>query len=95
MIVLGSLMHKVTLKNYVLLGLLISSLSFALWPVLYGLTGFYSTALMIACQCVNGLFQATGWPGMVGMFSRFFKENKKGVLMGIWSMNSNIGNLIA
>ena len=88
-------MHKVTLKTYVVSGLIISSITYALWPVLLGITGFYSVVLLVICQCVNGFFQATAWPGMVGLFSRFFTKNKKGLLLGIWSMNANVGNLIA
>jgi len=93
--VLGSLMHRFTLKNYVIGGLIISSLSYMLWIVIYSLTGFYNVVLMTICMCINGFFQATGWPGLVGIFNNWFSQNKKGLLMGVWALNSNIGNIIA
>jgi sugar phosphate permease len=44
---------------------------------------------------LNGFFQATGWPGLMGIFGNWFKKNKKGLLFAVWAMNANFGNLIA
>ena len=44
---------------------------------------------------VNGFFQATGWPGIMGIFSGWFVGTKKGVLMGLWSCSANAGDIIA
>lgn len=94
MAVLGSLMHRVTLKSYIILGLVLSSASYMLFPIIFGVTSFYSNILMLILMCFNGFFQATGWPGMMGIFGNWFEKNKKGVLMGIWAMNANVGNII-
>jgi sugar phosphate permease len=32
---------------------------------------------------------------MMGVFGNWFKKNKKGVIMAIWAMNANVGNIIA
>lgn len=95
MAVLGSLMHRFTLKNYVFIGLVVASTSYMLWMVLYAITGFYNVVVMTILMCLNGFFQATGWPGSIGIFSLWFAGHKKGLLMGIWSCNANIGNIIA
>lgn len=95
MAVLGSLMHRFTLKNYVLIGLTVACTSYMLWMVLYSITGFYSVVLMTILMCINGFFQATGWPGIIGIFSLWFAGHKKGLLMGIWSCSANIGDIIA
>lgn len=95
MVVLGSLMHRVSLRFYVIGGLAMASIAYTLWVVIYALTGFYHPALMTVLMCVNGFFQATGWPGLMAIFSLWFAEHKKGLLMGLWALNSNVGNIIA
>jgi sugar phosphate permease len=95
MVVLGSLMHRVSLRLYVIGGLAISSLAYMFWIVLYAVTGFYHPALMTILMCINGFFQATGWPGLMAIFSLWFADHKKGLLMGVWALNANVGNIIA
>ena len=95
MAALGSIIHKFSLKNYIAIGLVVASCSYMLFPIIYQLTGFYSEALMTILMCINGFSQATGWPGMMGVFGNWFKKNKKGVIMAIWAMNANVGNIIA
>jgi sugar phosphate permease len=46
-------------------------------------------------MCLNGFFQATGWPGMMGVFGNWFTKGKKGIIMGIWAINANFGNIVA
>lgn len=70
--VLGSLMHRFTLKFYVISGILISSVFYMLWMIIYSFTGFYNVVFMTVCMCINGFFQATGWPGLVGIFNNWF-----------------------
>ncbi len=95
MVVLGSLMHKVSLRLYVIGGLALASLAYMLWIVIYAMTDFYHPAFMTIMMCINGFFQATGWPGLMAIFSLWFAEHKKGLLMGLWALNSNVGNIIA
>ena len=95
MAVLGSLIHRFPLKAYVIVGLTVSSISYMLWMVLYSLTGVYNVVIMTILMMVNGFFQATGWPGIMGIFSAWFVGHKKGVLMGMWSCSANVGDIIA
>ena len=44
---------------------------------------------------VNGFFQATGWPGIMGIFGNWFTDTKKGLLMALWAMSGNIGNILS
>lgn len=69
---LGSLIHRISLKSYIIIGLIVSSSSYMLFPIIYGLTSFYNTAIMTILMCINGFFQATGWPGMMGIFGNWF-----------------------
>jgi sugar phosphate permease len=95
MAALGSIIHRVSLKIYIIAGLLLASASYVLFPIIFATTGYFSPALMAVLMCLNGFFQATGWPGMMGIFGNWFQKNKKGVLMGIWAMNANVGNIVA
>ena len=95
MIILGSMIHRFPLKNYVIIGLTTACASYMLWVVLYSLTGFYSALLMVLFMMLNGFAQSTGWPGIMGIFSSWFAGHKKGLLMGCWSCSANIGDIIA
>ena len=95
MIVLGSFIHRFSLKTYVVVGLNISCTSYMIWMVIYGITDFFNVVIMTILMMVNGFFQATGWPGIMGIFSNWFVGHKKGVLMGLWSCSANAGDIIA
>ena len=95
MFVLGSFLHKISLKTYVIMGLTISSVSFMSWMIFYSLTGFYNVVIMVILMMINGFFQATGWPGTMGIFSNWFIGHKQGLLLGIWSCSSSVGDIIA
>ena len=94
LVILGSLLHRIPLKYYVVIGLTLSSVSFMFWIVLYSVTGFYNVVFMTIFIIIYGFFEATGWPGILGIFSVWFSNNKKGVLMAIWGCNSTVGDMI-
>jgi sugar phosphate permease len=80
---------------YIGIGILISSLSYLFFPVIYVLTGFYSFPLTIIFMSINGFFQASCWPGIMGLFGNWFKNTKKGLLMAVWTMSGNFGNIFS
>lgn len=95
MVVLGSFMHRFSLKSYVLVGLTVATISYMIWAVIYGITNYFNVVIMTILMCLNGFFQATGWPGIMGIFSLWFSGHRKGFLMGIWSCSANVGDIIA
>jgi len=50
-----------------------------LWPALLG------------AMFVNGLAQATGWPGNVGTMANWFRREERGTVMGFWATNFQWG----
>ena len=94
MAVLGSFIHRVSLKKYIIVGLICSSLSYMLFAFIYALTKWFNPVFMVFCMCINGFFQATGWPGLMGIMGNWFEKKKKGALLGVWALNANAGNLI-
>lgn len=95
MATIGNLVNKVNLKYFVSIGMIISAVFYSFSAILYLMTGsFYYVALVIF-MCFNGIFQSTGWPGIMGIMGNWFGKGKRGLLMGIWGINGNIGNIIA
>lgn len=43
---------------------------------------------------LNGLFQSTGWPASVAIMGHWFAKSSSGLVFGLWSSNSNLGNVI-
>jgi len=90
---MGSLIYKVTLKTYILIGITASSLSFLMFPIIYSITSISSVSLIALTMSLNGLFQAMGWPGIMGIFGLWFKDQKQGVLVAILALSGNVGNI--
>jgi len=95
MIVLGSYIHKISLKLYVVVGLLLSSLNYMLFAFVYSLTSYFSSFLMTVFMCLTGFFHATGWPGNVTIMGHWFSKSKRAAIMGVWAINSNFGSIVA
>ncbi len=72
-----------------LLGGLGSSL---LINVVFGFTNSYATFLVF--MVFNGLVQAAGWPGCVGGVSEWLRRRERGTVMGVWSTNYLVGNML-
>ena len=58
----------------------------------FGMANSYAT--FITFMFVNGLVQASGWPGSVGAISRWLRSSERGFVMGIWSTNYVVGNIV-
>lgn len=42
----------------------------------------------------NGAFQSTVWPGTVAVVANWFPKSNRGSVMGFWSTNASVGNII-
>jgi len=60
--------------------------------IIFGFANSYATFLVF--MFVNGLVQATGWPGVVGGVSQWLRGNERGTFMGVWSTSYLVGNLM-
>lgn len=54
--------------------------------------GFWPLLILMS---VNGLAQATGWPGNVGTMARWTRRSERGTIMGLWSTCYQVGGLAA
>jgi sugar phosphate permease len=48
-----------------------------------------------AFMVVNGLAQATGWPGCIGTLAQWTRRKERGTLLGFWSTCYQIGGVMA
>lgn len=58
----------------------------------FGISQSYWTFMLF--MVVNGLVQATGWPGVVGAVAEWLRSKERGAIMGIWSTSHTVGNLV-
>jgi len=59
--------------------------------IVFGFTETY--AAFLGFMIVNGLAQASGWPGNVGAVAPWMRSNERGTIMGMWSTCYVVGNL--
>jgi sugar phosphate permease len=42
---------------------------------------------------INGLFEAVGMPGSMGVLNHWFSKSNRGILIGMWAGCCNYGNI--
>ncbi len=60
--------------------------------VIFGFANSYSTLMVF--MFFNGLVQASGWPGCVGAVAQWLRQKERGTIMGFWSTNYLLGNIV-
>jgi len=60
--------------------------------IIFGFTNSYSTFMVF--MFFNGLVQASGWPGTVGGVAHWLRKKERGTIMGFWSTNYLVGNIV-
>jgi len=60
--------------------------------VIFGFANSFPT--FIVFMFFNGLVQASGWPGTVGGVAHWLRRRERGRIMGVWSTNYLIGNMM-
>ena len=89
----GFVAERVSLRYFLTLGMLFSGI----FTYLFGMAKVYDIHSMwyfIAVQVVAGIFQTTGWPGVVTVIGRWFGKAKRGLIFGIWNSHTSIGNIL-
>lgn len=43
---------------------------------------------------MSGVFQTSGWPGVVTVVGKWFGEGKRGLIFGIWNSHTSLGNIL-
>lgn len=93
MFVSGFIAERVSLRYFLSFGMLFS----ALFCYMFGVAKTYDIHSMwyfVIVQILAGLFQTTGWPGVVTILGRWFGKSKRGLIFGIWNSHTSIGNIL-
>lgn len=89
----GFVAERVSLRYFLTFGMLFS----AIFTYLFGIAKTYDIHSMwyfVFVQAMAGIFQTTGWPGVVTILGRWFGKSKRGLIFGIWNSHTSIGNIL-
>jgi OPA family glycerol-3-phosphate transporter-like MFS transporter 1/2 len=78
-------------------GIFFGQIGTGLLAILYGLAysfDIHSISFFLGVLVAQGLFQSTGWPGLVPVLGNWFGKSKRGLVMGIWNTHTSVGNIV-
>lgn len=89
----GMIAERVSLRYFLALGMLFSG--FFCYAFGYAKSNdIHSMLYFLVVQGLAGIFQTTGWPGVVTVVSRWCGKSKRGLIFGIWNSHTSIGNML-
>ncbi|KAM8714208.1 hypothetical protein ACLKA7_014362 [Drosophila subpalustris] len=89
----GFIAERVSLRYFLSMGMIMTGV----FTYLFGLartSNIHSLTYFIIVQIFAGIFQTTGWPGVVTLVGRWFGKKKRGLIFGIWNSHTSIGNIL-
>jgi len=89
----GFVAERMDLRYYLALGMIASGVSTFLFGLAYN-TGIHNLWYFLAVQVVTGMFQATGWPGVVSVMANWYGKGRRGLIMGLWNSHTSLGNIL-
>lgn len=89
----GFIAERVSLRYFLAFGMMLSGAFTYLFGVAKPLN-IHSTIYFLLVQICAGIFQTTGWPGVVTLVGRWFGKSKRGLIFGIWNSHTSIGNIL-
>jgi len=90
----GMLGDRVNLKAMLTVGMCGSAILTFLFGYLSAILGVRNLWYYRCIYCLNGLFQATGWPATVAIMGNWFSKKSGGLVFGFWSGNASTGNIL-
>merc|ERR1712038_903421 len=93
MFVSGWVAERMDLRYFLSGGMILSGVVTFFFGFAYT-AGIHGFGYLIAMQVLSGVFQSTGWPGVVTVVANWFGKGRKGLIMGIWNSHTSIGNVL-
>ncbi|KAK1128858.1 hypothetical protein K0M31_019997 [Melipona bicolor] len=89
----GFIAERVNLRYFLTFGMLASGISCYLFGIArpYNIHNLWYFVLV---QAVGGVFQTSGWPGVVTVVGNWFGKGKRGLIFGIWNSHTSLGNIL-
>jgi sugar phosphate permease len=60
---------------------------------IFGAANSFATVMLFLA--INGVAQGTGWPGCIGSLAYWFRRDKRGSVLGVWSTCYQMGSLLS
>ena len=89
----GHIGDRVSLRYFLTVGMVGSGLMTCLFGLGYFLQ-IHIIEYYIAVQIAGGIFQSTGWPGVVAVMNHWFGKGNRGLILGIWNTHTSLGNIL-
>lgn len=89
----GFIAERMDLRYFLSLGMICSGIFTFLFGFAYN-AGIHSLWYLLAIQVTLGMFQATGWPGVVSVMANWFGKGRRGLIMGLWNSHTSLGNIL-
>ncbi|XP_037093608.1 glucose-6-phosphate exchanger SLC37A2-like isoform X3 [Pollicipes pollicipes] len=89
----GLLAERMDLRYFLSLGMLMSAVFVWLFGAAY-YWNVHSLAFFIIIQVACGIFEASGWPGVVTVMGNWNGKSKRGLIFGIWNSHTSVGNIL-
>ncbi|CAK9831560.1 Glucose-6-phosphate exchanger SLC37A2 [Anthophora retusa] len=89
----GFIAERVNLRYFLAFGMIASGIA----SYLFGIArpyNIHSLWYFILVQAIGGVFQTSGWPGVVTVVGNWFGRGKKGLIFGIWNSHTSLGNIL-
>ncbi|KAK2580084.1 hypothetical protein KPH14_012365 [Odynerus spinipes] len=89
----GVIAERVNLRYFLCFGMLASGIS----CYLFGIARSYQIHNLwyfVLVQAAGGVFQTSGWPGVVTVVGNWFGKGKRGLIFGIWNSHTSLGNIL-
>lgn len=93
MFISGLIAERMSLRYFLSLGMILSGFFCYLFGVAKT-ADIHSIWYFVFVQLMAGVFQTTGWPGVVAVVGRWFGKGKRGLIFGIWNSHTSIGNVL-
>ncbi|XP_020296460.1 glucose-6-phosphate exchanger SLC37A2 isoform X2 [Pseudomyrmex gracilis] len=89
----GFIAERVNLRYFLSLGMLTSGISCYLFGIARSYN-IHSLWYFVLVQAIGGIFQTSGWPGVVTVMGNWFGKSKRGLIFGIWNSHTSLGNIL-
>ncbi|XP_025074988.1 glucose-6-phosphate exchanger SLC37A2 isoform X2 [Pogonomyrmex barbatus] len=89
----GFIAERVNLRYFLSIGMLASGIS----SYLFGIAKPYNIHNLwyfVFVQILGGIFQTSGWPGVVTVVGNWFGKGKRGLIFGVWNSHTSLGNIL-
>lgn len=89
----GSIADRMSLRIFLVAGMILSSLSSFLLALAWFLE-IHKLEYFIVVQAFAGIVQSSGWPAVVNLVGNWWGNKNRGLIMGIWNSHTSVGNII-